>query len=45
MSHGLTLEREKARVSIWKGRDVEKTVRRAISLLGGLEKIVAIHAF
>ena len=41
MSHGLTLEGEKARVSIWKGKDVEKTVRKTISLLGGLEKIVS----
>jgi len=45
MGRGLTLRDEgKSRVSISKGKDVTRIVRQAITLVGGLEKLISSHA-
>jgi uncharacterized protein (DUF362 family) len=40
MGHGLILDKEKCQVGIAKGRNVGKVVRKAISLIGGMEKVM-----
>ncbi|MBI5969458.1 MAG: DUF362 domain-containing protein [Deltaproteobacteria bacterium] len=45
MGRGLTLREEgKSRVSISKGKDIARIVRQAITLVGGLEKLISSRA-